>query len=128
MATSDDARPEFRNAIPCLACEDILATAAFYVDVLGFSLEWMWGDPPSDAGVKRGAVDLFLTRRPQLVPKVDGAEVVIVVTNIDDLFAEHVASGADVLSPLESITWNRREYCVRGPHGYHLRFSELAED
>ncbi|HEY3330754.1 MAG TPA: glyoxalase superfamily protein [Capsulimonadaceae bacterium] len=125
---SDDERPELKRAIPCLVCVDVLETAGFYVDVLGFSLEWLWGDPPSDAGVRRGGVDLFLSRRPNLVPKFEGSEVVMVVTGIDALYAEHVERGAEVLAQLESITWNRREYCLRGPCGYRLRFTETIEE
>jgi catechol 2,3-dioxygenase-like lactoylglutathione lyase family enzyme len=128
MTALFDEQPEFHQAIPCLACDDILKTAAFYVDMLGFSLIWMWGDPPSDAGIRRGNVDLFLVNRPDLVPGAEGSEVVIVVRNIDALHDEHIARGAEMITPLASITWNRREYSVRAPYGYRLRFTEIAED
>ncbi len=128
MTTFSDERPEFHQAIPCLACDDILATAGFFVDTLGFSLIWMWGDPPSDAGVRRGNVDLFLANRPDLLPGAEGSEVVIVVSGIDALHDEHIMRGAEMIAPLASVTWNRREYSVRAAHGYRLRFTEVAEE
>ena len=53
-------------AVPILACENIDDMIDFYVDRLGFEREWVWGDPPEDGGVRRGDVQLYFMRNPQM--------------------------------------------------------------
>src|SRR5690606_19590984 len=41
----------------------------------------------------------------------------------DELHAQHVARGAEIVGPIENKPWGLREYTVRDPNGYHLRFA-----
>ena len=43
-------------------------------------------------------------------------------TDIDALYARHKAAGATIVHPIENKPWGIREYTVRDPSGYHLRF------
>jgi GNAT superfamily N-acetyltransferase len=46
------------------------------------------------------------------------------VTGIDVLYERHRANGIPILSPPEDKPWGLREYTVRDPNGYRLRFGE----
>ncbi len=118
--------PAFRTAIPFLACTDVDAAIAFYVERLGFEREWTWGDDgdgPTDGGVRRGDVRLFFFRNSEIASRVHGSEIVIDVDPVDAVYAEHVARKAPITSEIENRPWGVREYSVTDPSGYRLRFS-----
>lgn len=109
------------RSTPVLACSDILAALAFYKDVLGFETSWTWGEPPTFAGASWGAVDLMFCLDPELASHVEGHQLWIDADDVDAVYSRHVERGAPIVSPIENKPWNRREYTVRDPNGYHLR-------
>ena len=119
--------PNLVLAVPILACTDIEETIAFYADRLGFEREWVWGDPPEDGGVRRGEVQLYFMRSPQLAQGCRGREVMLFVEDVDALHAEHVRRGAPIAEALRDEPWGLREYSVMDPHGHRLRFAESLE-
>ena len=119
--------PNLVLAVPILACTSIEDVITFYVDRLGFEREWVWGDPPEDGGVRRGDVQLYFMRSPQLAEGCSGREVMLFVEDVDALHAEHVRRGAPVVEPLRDEPWGLREYSVTDPHGHRLRFAESLE-
>jgi len=119
--------PNLVLAVPILACTSVEDTIAFYVDRLGFEREWVWGDPPEDGGVRRGDVQLYFMRNPQLADGCRGREVMLFVEDVDALHAEHVRRGAPIADALRDEPWGLREYSVVDPHGHRLRFAESLE-
>ncbi|MEM6333252.1 MAG: ankyrin repeat domain-containing protein [Planctomycetota bacterium] len=55
----------FSKAVPILNVRDVEASLDYYVDKLGFTKQWIWGDPVGFASVSRGEVTLFLIRGAQ---------------------------------------------------------------
>jgi GNAT superfamily N-acetyltransferase len=107
-----------------LAVADVVATVRFYREKLGFTDEWLWGEPPDFGGVQWGSVGVMFCLQPALAAKVEGHQHAFMVSGIDQLHERHRQSGVQVLSPLEAKPWGLREYTVRDPNGYHLRFGE----
>jgi uncharacterized glyoxalase superfamily protein PhnB len=116
-------KPHLLGAIPWVACTDILEAITFFEDKLGFTREWTWGDPPTDGGVQREGVRIYLVQNPELAARVKDSEITVTVENIDALYAEHQASGAPIEMTIRDEPWGSREYHVRGVSGYILRFS-----
>ena len=110
------------GSTPILASTDILATVAFYKEVIGFPQSWTWGDPPTVAGASWGSVSLMFSLNLDLAARIEGQELWIDVEDVDGLYSRHLEKGAAVVSPIEDKPWNRREYTVRDPSGYLLRF------
>jgi GNAT superfamily N-acetyltransferase len=106
-----------------LAVADIVQTVTFYRDILGFHERWLWGDPPTFGCVGLDKAELFLCVQPMLAGRLDGLMHVFDVEDVDGLHARHRSTGAPIVSPLENKPWGVREYTVRDPNGYHLRFS-----
>jgi catechol 2,3-dioxygenase-like lactoylglutathione lyase family enzyme/GNAT superfamily N-acetyltransferase len=111
------------SSIAVLAVVDIPASVAFYVNVLGFKQQWLWGNPPTFGCVSLGKAEIFLCQQPQLAHQVEGhMHCFFDEENVDALHEQHRAAGAPIVSPIENKPWGVREYTVRDPSGYHLRF------
>jgi catechol 2,3-dioxygenase-like lactoylglutathione lyase family enzyme/GNAT superfamily N-acetyltransferase len=106
-----------------LAVADVTKTVAFYVDVLGFKQRWLWGNPPTFGCVGVDKTEIFLCQQPDLATKVQGhMHCFFVEGDLDALYEQHRAAGAPIAEPIENKPWGLREYAVRDPSGYHLRF------
>ena len=108
---------------PIFAVRDVRASIAFYRDVLGGRSEWLWGDPPSFAGIRVGQVQVMFNQQPELASKIEGHQHHFFTELLDEQHAAHVAAGAPIIEPIANRPWGIREYTVRDPDGYHLRFS-----
>ncbi len=118
---ADEARPvvdcEQVNAV--LTVEDIAAAVEFYTMKLGFTTSFVWGDPPTYAGVKLGAVQMFLRKG---TPEPKGCEVYFHVGDADELYEFHRVQGVEVATSIGDREYGIRDYSVRDLHGYYLTF------
>jgi catechol 2,3-dioxygenase-like lactoylglutathione lyase family enzyme/GNAT superfamily N-acetyltransferase len=109
-----------------LAVADVAASARFYADVLGFRLCWLWGEPASFGCVGCDKAEIFLSRDPELAARSAGHQHYFTAEDVDGLYERHRAAGASVVEALENKPWGMREYTVRDPDGYLLRFAGRA--
>jgi GNAT superfamily N-acetyltransferase len=122
--TSESAPVALLRSEAILAVADVVATVRFYRDKLGFTGEWLWDDPPTFGGVSWGKVGVMFCLQPALAARVEGHQHSYFVSGIDRLHEQHRDNGVQVVSPLGAKPWGLREYTVRDPNGYHLRFGE----
>lgn len=115
------------TAVPQVECEqyhaelyvtDVPAAVDFYTKKLGFSAGFLWGDPPTMAGVNLGAVQIFL----QQGTPVPGGSIYFVVGNADELYQFQRANGVDIVEPPTDRPWEIRDYRIRDPYGHRLVF------
>jgi catechol 2,3-dioxygenase-like lactoylglutathione lyase family enzyme len=102
-----------------LVVEDIHAATDFYINTLGFTLGFTWGEPPTFAGVNLGHMQMFLE---QGTPSPRGCQVYFVVGNADELFEFQRANGVTVVEPPGDREYGLRDYMVTDLHGYRLCF------
>jgi heme-degrading monooxygenase HmoA/predicted enzyme related to lactoylglutathione lyase len=117
-----------------LFVSDLDASAAFYTDVLGFTLA------RSDAAYRslvRGAAVLGLGPRaddPRRNPTVPGAGIEVVIEidggpeEIDALHAHVHECGAAVAGPPTDQPWGLRDFRLVDPDGYYLRVTHRGGD
>jgi len=103
------------NVTPILRVEDIEASRRYYIQTLGFSLDW---DAGGMISVSRDHNAIMLCERDQGQP---GTWLWIGVDDADSLFAEFSAKGARIRSPPENFSW-AYEFEVEDPDGHVLRF------
>jgi predicted enzyme related to lactoylglutathione lyase len=103
------------NIAPILRCEDFAAAKRYYLDVLGFTLDF---DAPWMAQVSRDRCAIMLCDRHQ---GEGGTWVWIGVEDADALYAEFVAKGAIIRDPPQNFEWSY-EFQVEDPNGHVLRF------
>ncbi len=102
-----------------LSVSDVLAAVDFYINKLGFSLGFTWGDPPTMAGVNLGHVQTFLAHG---TPNPNGCSVYFVIGDADELYEFQRGNGVEIVEPPEDRPYGLRDYTVRDLHGYHLNF------
>ncbi|MGH7480858.1 MAG: bleomycin resistance protein [Longimicrobiales bacterium] len=107
---------ELGAAIPILRVENLDLSVAYYVERLGFQLQWR-DDPLASVG--RDRLSLMLSEGDQGHP---GTWVWAAVGNVDDLYAELDARGARLRHPPTNYPWGSRECQVTDPDGHVLRF------
>ena len=105
----------------CFVVSDIDAAVEFYLNKLGFSLTFTWGEPRSFAGVVLDKMQMFLQRG---TPNPEGCSVSFVVSDVDALYQFHRDNGVDVKVPIGDREYGLRDYGVRDLHGYTLNFGQ----
>jgi GNAT superfamily N-acetyltransferase/uncharacterized glyoxalase superfamily protein PhnB len=110
----------FARAVPQLPVANVRETQQFYKDILGFKIDWTFGE--NDYGsVSRGRTELFLIAA---TPPIHPITCVVSVTAVDPLCAEWQAKGATILSEPEDKPWGIREFTVEDNNGHRFRISQ----
>ena len=111
---------EFGGATPILRVANIDASLIYYVEALGFRLQWRDGD---FACVQRGDASLMLCQGDQ---GRSGTWVYLGVSDADALHDELRAHGATIRHPPTNYPWGSRELHVTDPDGHVLRLGADA--
>jgi len=112
---------------PCFIVNDVVFTANFYRDKLGFHYERFWGDPPSFCMVKRSGIIIMLNQldNPGSVHPNPNGEVwdaYIWVDNADALCTEFKAKGVKIARDLCNQPYGNRDFDIEDCNGYRLCF------
>ncbi|HZS55281.1 MAG TPA: VOC family protein [Bryobacteraceae bacterium] len=119
-------------AEPQLFVTDINRSCNFFVEKLGFSLVFSYGDPPYYAQVSRDAARLNLrcVEASLIGPMVRGREQLLAasmtVATADEiklLFLEFQSSGAAFHQKLKKQPWGAKNFIVQDPDGNLLLFA-----
>ena len=110
----------FSRVVPQLPVANVQETARFYQEVLGFKIDWTWGENDYGA-VSRDRTELYLNaEKPPFQPITS----VINVTKVDPLCEEWRARGARILSGPADQPWGLREFTVEDNNGHRFRVSQ----
>jgi catechol 2,3-dioxygenase-like lactoylglutathione lyase family enzyme len=117
--------PTFR-AIPILRIFDLAKAKEFYVDFLGFRVDWehrFEDGAPVYLQIARGALVLHLSEHHgDCCP---GAAVYVPTSGLDDFHREITAKGYRFMRPgIERTPWGSRLMAVTDPFNNRLRFDE----
>lgn len=112
---------------PVLPVSDVVASAEFFCNVLGFEIDFLEGDPPIHGRVKVVGdwghpiyIHLSLAE-PEVVSP--GGEIRIHVGgDLEGLFEAYRRLGAEVVFAPVSQPWGLREFAVREANRHVLRF------
>ena len=128
----------FTSVTPNLLVQDIDRSAAFYRDLLGFSVKQSVPEqsPFVFLWMERDGVPVFLNDSnavehdlPGATSRTSGgtATLYFVVTGVDALH-ETVAAHASVLMPLKTQFYGMREFSIHDPDGHLLTFAERVSE
>jgi predicted enzyme related to lactoylglutathione lyase len=109
----------FEGVTPILNVKSVAASMDYYVNKLGFTKRWDWGEPPTFGSVGRDKVSIFLCEGAQGRP---GTWMMIFVDDVDALYADYKERGTKVLQPPTNMPWETREMNVEDPDGHRIRF------
>ena len=113
----------FHSVSPFLASEDLPVSLAFYLDKLGFTLAWEWGQPAELAAVCRDEVELTLASRADAKP--DGiSRLYLHIDGIDDYHAQLLDAGVVISVAIADRPHGMRDFSVTDPAGNVLCFGQ----
>ena len=121
------AAPHLESAIPIIRIFDVDKAKAFYLDQLGFTLDWehRFEDGfPLYAQISRSKLVLHLSEHSG--DATPGATVYVRVQGLDDLHREFAARGSK--AGIEPGPSNHRVLQVWDPFSNRLRFAERVQD
>ncbi len=137
MSTQAPATIQFEAAVPQFTVPDVVQTAEYYRDVLGFQIAGYWNgesagfetEPPPVFGiVRRDKIQVFFNRADQSEVRTGRAEgaydAYLRVTGLDALAAELRSRGADLIDGPEDRVYGQRELVVRDCNGLIVAFGE----
>jgi catechol 2,3-dioxygenase-like lactoylglutathione lyase family enzyme len=119
---SDDkltaAKVGFECVIPILRVNSLTVSVGYYVDVLGFKVDWGGEVDSTFASVSRDGRPIMLSQGEQGQP---GSWLWIGVEDIEPLFAEYRAKGVKFREQPTNYPW-AYEMKIEDPDGHVLRF------
>jgi predicted enzyme related to lactoylglutathione lyase len=130
MVESKTIRPAWSVA-PYFVVDDVVATANFYRDKLGFSYERFWGEPPCFCMVRRGGTTIMLKQvsgpgfmRPNRTPDPEDFtwDAYFWIDDADALLAEYQAKGVKIVRPICDQEYFMREFDIEDCNGFRLCF------
>ena len=121
------------SAAPCFIVDDVVATANYYRDKLGFRYERFWGDPPSFCMVRRSGVTIMLAQleqtgvmRPNRTVDPEGSawDAYVWIDDADALCAEFKSMGVKIAREICNQAYGCRDFDIEDCNGYRLAFGE----
>jgi predicted enzyme related to lactoylglutathione lyase len=124
-------RPRWSIA-PYFLVDDVVSSANYYRDKMGFQYERFWGDPPSFCMVSRNGVVIMLScvavkgvARPngRVTPAAEDAwDAYVWVDDADELFAEFQSKGVTIARSICDQPYGCRDFDIEDCNGYRLCF------
>ncbi len=113
-------------AVPEIPAASVDKAAAYYVNALGFTLDWGGDHREGIAGISRGDCRLFLTNRPFREAYRNNGPIVFWLNlnskaEVDALCAEWTASQANIVAEPEDKPWLLREFTAADLDGNLIR-------
>lgn len=124
-------QPRITGSAPILLVRDVVASASYYRDQLGFAVNGMWGDPPAFCILERDGYCVMLSRvesddaiRPhyKVVEKMWNAY--FWVDDADAMYEEFRQRGAKIDYELCNQPYGCREFGIQDLDGYDIGFGE----
>jgi predicted enzyme related to lactoylglutathione lyase len=121
---------------PYFIVDDVVATADFYRDMLGFHYERFWGEPPRFCMVKRAGIVIMLSQlehagamRPNNRADPEGGawDAYVWVDDADALYAALKAKGVSIVREICDQPYGNRDFDVEDCNGYRLCFGHDLE-
>ncbi len=115
---------------------DIKASCEFFTQRLGFTIVFVYGEPPFYAQVRRdrGLLNLKCVDRPVIDPTLRDREILLSADmgvdtheEIEQLFLELQAAGVTFFQTLRKEPWGAKTFIVQDPDGNLLLFAGPGE-
>ncbi|QDU72256.1 VOC family protein [Mucisphaera calidilacus] len=122
-------KPQLSHAQPQLPASDVEALAAFYKDKLGFTIDYLYGDPPFYALVSRDGAHLNLRKLSTSVINREAQHqeqllsAAIPTLNVESLYEEFQKQAVEFFQPLKQQPWNAKDFIIKDPDGNLLCFA-----
>jgi predicted enzyme related to lactoylglutathione lyase len=135
MSNNVVATPRWTIA-PYFIVDDVVTTANYYRDKLGFKYERFWGEPACFCMVSRNGIVIMLSQfektglmRPNRIVDPEGGawDAYIGIEDADALNAEFKSKGVKIARDICNQPYGCRDFDVEDCNGYRLCFGQDIE-
>lgn len=135
MTTNKSMEQKRWGIAPLFMVTDVVSTANYYRDKLGFGYERLWGEPPSFCMVSRGGVVIMLAQlhhpaalRPNRTVDPGGEtwDAYVWVDDADALSREFQSRGVRITRDICDQPYGCRDFDVEDCNGYRLCFGHTT--
>lgn len=128
-------RPPLTSVAAHLYVRDVTAASRYFVEKLGFAIDFLYGTPPFYGQVSRDQARLALrcVSEPVFVGDIRARQSLLAASitvarraDIDRLYAEVAAAGVAFAQTLQDQPWGARDFIVRDPDGNLIQFAGPA--
>ncbi len=114
---------------PQFQVQDVVKTAEYYRDKLGFTIDFLYGDPPFHASVSRDGVTIIFHKPSTGDGRITAEQekevkAYVCVKDVDALCEEFKSKGAEVVYGPQSQSYGMRELNIRDCNGYVICFGQ----
>jgi catechol 2,3-dioxygenase-like lactoylglutathione lyase family enzyme len=115
---------QFKDCIPIITVRDVKRATSFYVDVLGFSVDFETGAPDFVTGLFKDAVQVMLIGSDgvNVRQRPGTANVNFFADEVDDLFSACRNAAVEVIVEPGDRDYGQRDFAIRDPDGNVLVF------
>jgi predicted enzyme related to lactoylglutathione lyase len=128
-SSTDEQKSQSRWSIaPYFLVDDVVATANFYRDKLGFQYDRFWGEPPCFCMVHRSSVTIMLKQgengamRPNGVDEREAWDAYVWVDDADGLYEEFKNKGVKIARAICDQEYGCRDFDIEDCNGYRICF------
>lgn len=101
---------------------DLAKSIAFYCDVLGFTREFAYGEPPFYGGVKKNDVIFHLCSSKENALRRGMGSAYVFCDEVDAYYEQVKLDGAAITSPLATQPYGIRDFQLKDPDGNLIGF------
>jgi uncharacterized glyoxalase superfamily protein PhnB len=113
-----------RDAATLFVVQDVLRSVEHYRDVLGFRVEFTYGEPTFYAGVERDNVAIHLQAASETKRQPGHGAINVFVTGVDALYQELKSRGARTTEEPADRPYGMRDFDIVDLDGNQLSFGE----
>ena len=124
------------NVAPLFIVDDVVVSANFYRDKLGFRYERFWGEPPGFCMVRRAGITIMLKQlerpglsRPNSIVDLEHElwDAYVWIENADTLYKEFKNSGVKIAREIFDQPYGCRDFDIEDCNWYRLCFGQDRE-
>ena len=121
----------FHAAVPQFTVSDLVRTAEYYRDVLGFQIQGYFWEPPVYSIVRRDSIAIHFGKAdpnadanaaPNTPHREGSIDAYVWVDDVDALFDEMKARGANIVEPPTVREYRCYEMVIEDKFGFRLAF------
>ena len=124
-------KPILTGLAPQFVVPDVVKTAEFYRDKLGFEILGFFANPPVYAMVRRGSAEIHFGKADsekiqtnEMVRRGLGTDAYVFVTDVNALYQEFVEKGVEITEGPVKRIYDCVEITVKDCNGFQLVFGE----
>ena len=126
----------FHGVVPVFLVDDVEAAAQYYRDILGFEVDFGWGDDASYGRVVRDDAIIDFVRAEPVGSRnsiassgaARGSDALIVVSDVEEVYVELQERGATVIERLAPREYGMLDCMIEDPNGYRLTIGGALDD